>query len=204
VEFTELGIEGAFLFTPRLHGDDRGLFLEGFRNDVLERATGRSLHVAQVNTSVSAAGTLRGIHFAQVPPSQAKYVTCLSGSIFDVVVDLRIDSPTFGQWEGVTLDTEQRQALFLPEGLGHGFMALEDRTVVNYLCSTTYNPGREHGIHPLDPELAIVWPGVADGQREPLLSPKDAAAPSFREAQASGVLATYKQWQEHQGQLRTS
>ena len=107
---------------------------------------------------MSSAGTLRGIHFAELPPSQAKFVTCVHGAALDVVIDLRLGSPTFGQWDSVHLDDEERRAVYLPEGLGHAFMALEDHTVVNYLCSAPYAPDREHGIHPLDPEIGIRWP----------------------------------------------
>ena len=116
------------------------------------------VHLAQANCSVSSAGTLRGIHFAQLPPSQAKFVTCVHGAAFDVVVDLRAGSPTFGQWDAVLLDARDRRAVYLPEGLGHAFMALEDDTVVTYLCSTPHAPDREHGIHPLDPQIGIEWP----------------------------------------------
>ena len=144
----------------------------------LRRGHRAPLHLAQANCSVSSAGTLRGIHFAQLPPSQAKYVTCLHGAALDVVVDLRVGSPTFGQWDSVLLDDVDRRAVYLPEGLGHAFMALEDHTVVTYLCSAPYAPGREHGIHPLDPDVGIDWPTTArDGSPlAPLLSPKDDAA----------------------------
>ncbi len=156
-------------------------------------ATGHALHLAQANCSVSSAGTLRGIHFAQLPPSQAKFVTCVHGAALDVVVDLRVGSPTFGQWDSVLLDDVDRRAIYLPEGLGHAFMALEDHTVVNYLCSAPYAPGREHGVHPLDPEIGIDWPHAArDGSPlAPLLSPKDEAAPTLAEVRDSGLLATY-------------
>ena len=112
---------------------------------------------------MSRRGVIRGIHFADVPPGQAKYVTCVRGAILDVVVDLRAGSPTFGQWVAVRLD-ERRRAVFLAEGLGHAFMALSDQATVLYLCSTPYAPGREHGVHPLDPEIGIDWPW-RDGRR---------------------------------------
>jgi dTDP-4-dehydrorhamnose 3,5-epimerase len=132
---------------------------------------------------VSARDVVRGIHFADVPPGQAKYVTCVAGAVLDVVVDIRVGSPTFGQWESVRLDDEERHAVYLAEGLGHGFCALTEQATVTYLCSSEYRPGREHGIHPLDAELGIAWPAAV-----PLLSPKDAAAPSLAEARAAGLL----------------
>lgn len=189
----ELSVPGALEFTPAQHDDDRGTFLEWFREDELTKATGRSLHLAQANCSVSRAGSLRGIHFAELPPSQAKFVTCAHGAALDVVVDLRVGSPAFGRWDAVTLDDEDRRAVYLPEGVGHAFLALADQTVVNYLCSAPYAPGREHAVHPLDPALGIDWPTTArDGSTlTHLLSPKDDAASSLAEVQARGLLATY-------------
>ena len=190
MDVKELGIEGAWEVTPRIHADGRGAFLEWFRADRFEEMTGHALDLQQANCSVSSAGTLRGIHFAELPPSQAKYVTCLSGAILDVVVDIRVGSPTFGEWVGAELDDVSRKAVYLSEGLGHAFMALEDDTVVAYLCSAPYAPGREHGIHPLDPEVGIDWPrrGVGGIDLEPVLSAKDEAAPSLAEARAQGLL----------------
>ncbi|XVQ12527.1 dTDP-4-dehydrorhamnose 3,5-epimerase [Spirillospora sp. CA-255316] len=183
-----LTIEGAFAFTPRVHGDDRGSFHEWFRQDLLER-TGHSFELAQANCSVSGGGALRGVHFADVPPGQAKYVTCVRGAILDVVVDIRVGSPTFGRHECVRLDAANRRCVYIAEGIGHAFMALTDDTMVVYLCSTPYTPEREHTVHPLDPELGIAWPeGV-----EPVLSARDAAAPSLAEAQKEGLLPDYKE-----------
>ena len=112
---------------------------------------GHDLDLAQANCSVSAAGVLRGIHFSDVPPGQAKYVTCVRGAALDVVVDIRVGSPTFGQWDSVLLDDVDRREIYLAEGLGHAFMALEDDTTIVYLCSTGYAPGREHGVRPARP-----------------------------------------------------
>ncbi|TCN49161.1 dTDP-4-dehydrorhamnose 3,5-epimerase [Rhodococcus sp. SMB37] len=184
MDYRELKIAGAWEITPKQFGDDRGVFLEWFKQATFTEATGRELDLAQANCSVSAAGVLRGIHYADVPPGQAKYVTCVSGSVLDVVVDLRVGSPTFGQWDSVLLDTVARRAIFLSEGLGHGFLALEDNSTVVYLCSTGYDPEREHEVHPLDPEIGIEWPTVGpDGSPlEYELSAKDRAAPSLHEA----------------------
>ena len=186
---------GSFEVTPVQHSDDRGVFLEWFREDAFTAATGHRFNLAQANCSVSSAGALRGIHFAQLPPSQAKLVTCVRGAALDVVVDLRLGSPSFGQWDAVLLDDVDRRAVYLPEGLGHAFMALEDDTVINYLCSAPYAPGREHGIHPFDRDLAIRWPTVARNGRalRPALSPKDEAAPTLAAVREAGLLATYEE-----------
>jgi dTDP-4-dehydrorhamnose 3,5-epimerase len=183
VKIRPLSIQGAFEVTPVLHGDVRGTFLEWYRFDTLAAAVGHPLELAQANLSVSARDVVRGIHFADVPPGQAKYVTCVAGAVLDVVVDIRVGSSTFGQWEAVRLDDVDRRAVYLAEGLGHGFCTLSEQATVTYLCSSTYRPGHEHGIHPLDPELGIIWPAGS-----PVLSAKDAAAPSLAELRAAGRL----------------
>lgn len=182
-----LSIDGALLYTPRILSDPRGVFLESFRAADLREATGRSIELAQVNCSVSGRGVLRGIHFADVPPGQAKYVMCVAGEAMDVVVDVRVGSPTYGRWEAVRLDDVSRQGIFLTEGLGHGFMALSESATVVYLCSSPYDPAHEHGIHPLDPDLAIEWPIDV----EPVLSAKDAAAPTLKQARDAGILPSW-------------
>lgn len=186
---------GAYEFTPRQHGDDRGLFLEWFKVELLEEAIGRPLSLAQANLSVSRAGTLRGVHFADVPPGQAKYVTCPAGAVLDYVVDVRVGSPTFGAVDVVRLDGVDRRAVYLAEGLGHAFVALEDGSTLTYLCSTGYAPGREHGVNPLDPALGLPLP---EGL-EFLLSDKDEAAPGLAEAADRGLLPT---WDSARGYLR--
>ncbi|MEZ0065498.1 dTDP-4-dehydrorhamnose 3,5-epimerase [Streptacidiphilus sp. MAP12-20] len=197
MKIRELGIEGAFEISPVQHGDPRGLFMEWYRFDHLAEAVGHPLRLAQANLSVSAAGVVRGIHFADVPPGQAKYVTCVRGAVLDVIVDLRVGSPTFGQWEGVRLDDTDRRAVYLSEGLGHGFCALSDDATLSYLCSETYNPTGEHGIHPLDPDLGIEWPAGL-----PQLSAKDEAAPTLAEARASGLLPVYEDCRSFTESLR--
>ena len=180
----ELSVPGAFEVTPRVHADDRGVFLEWYRFDHLGGAVGHPLTLAQANHSVSVRGTLRGVHYADVPPGQAKYVYCSGGAVLDVVVDLRVGSPAFGRHEAVRLDDVDRRAVYLPEGVGHAFMALSERASVSYLCSSTHAPDREHGVHPLDAGLDLPWPNDV----HPLLSPKDAAAPGLAEALAAGAL----------------
>lgn len=195
-----LTLEGLWLFTPVLRPDDRGVFLESFKASVLEENVGHMFDLQQMNISVSRAGTVRGIHFADVPPGQAKYVQCFDGAILDIVVDIRVGSPTFGQWEAVELDAHSRKGLYIAEGLGHAFCALTDSVTVGYLCSESYAPTREHGIHPLDADLALPWPDGADS----VLSPKDAAAPTLAEAVASGLLPQYSECAEWYQALRVS
>ena len=187
MDIRALSIEGSFEITPRQFPDDRGVFLESFRGDRLAEAIGHRLDIIQTNVSVSSRGTIRGVHFADLPPSQAKYITALSGSFIDFVIDIRVGSPTFGQWDSVLLDTVDRRAVYLAEGLGHAICSLADDSTVMYLCSATYDPGHEHAINPLDPELGLAVPeGVT-----PVLSARDAAAPSMSEAAAQGLLPRY-------------
>ena len=184
----ELAVPGAWEITPQLHPDDRGLFYEWFTERSFDAITGHRFDMRQANCSVSDAGVLRGLHFAQLPPSQAKYVTCLRGAVFDVVVDIRVGSPTYGSWDAVVLDARDRRSVYLSEGLGHGFLALEDDSTVLYLCSAEYSPQREHTIRATDPALDIAWPTV-DG--EPLMSDRDRAAPTLDEVRAAGLLPSW-------------
>ncbi len=204
MQFRELAVPGAWEITPTQHGDTRGVFLEWFKAGPFADAVGHPLDLQQANCSVSAAGVLRGIHFADVPPGQAKYVTCAKGAVLDVVVDIRVGSPSFGAWDSVLLDDTDRRAIYLGEGLGHAFMSLEDDSTVLYLCSTGYAPGREHGINPLDPDVGIEWPTTArDGSPlVPLLSEKDEAAPGLHEAGESGLLPTLREVDDFIASLR--
>jgi len=195
-----LTIEGAWEFTPRAFGDDRGVFLEWFKADVFADTVGHRLTIAQANQSVSARGVVRGLHYAAVPPSQAKYVYCPRGAVLDVVVDIRVGSPTFGTWDAVQLDDVDRRAVYVSEGLGHAFMSLTDGSAVTYLCSTGYAPGREFGTHPLDAELGLPWPADVT----PILSDKDAAAPTLRDAASQGLLPTRAQCEDFYETLRAS
>jgi len=197
MDIRALSIEGAFEITPRQFPDDRGVFLESFRGDKLADAVGHRFDIIQTNVSVSSRGTVRGVHFADVPPSQAKYVTVVSGSFIDFAIDIRVGSPTFGQWDSVLLDTVDRRAVYLAEGLGHTICSLEDDSTVVYLCSATYDPAREHGIHPLDPQLGLALPeGIT-----PVLSARDAAAPSLKEAAAQGQLPRYDECVRYYAEL---
>jgi dTDP-4-dehydrorhamnose 3,5-epimerase len=175
------------------------VFLEYFQGGPFADASGHDFSLAQANLSVSAAGVLRGIHFADVPPGQAKYVTCVAGAVVDVVLDLRVGSPTFGRSDQVVLDDVRRRGVFVEAGLGHGFMSVAPGSTVVYLCSTGYTPELDHGVHPLDPAIGIKWPTVArNGDRiEPILSAKDAAAPTLAEAAAAGILPTLEELDTH-------
>jgi dTDP-4-dehydrorhamnose 3,5-epimerase len=196
----ELDVPGAWEITPTIHGDSRGMLFEWLTDRGFSEFAGHRLDVRQANCSVSSAGVLRGLHFAQVPPSQAKYVTCVSGSVFDVVVDIRLGSPTFGRWSSALLDDQDRRTIYISEGLAHGFLALQDNSTVMYLCSAEYNPQREHTICATDPTLAIDWP-LVDGVAASL-SDRDAAAPSFDEVRASDLLPTWEETQRFIGDLR--
>jgi dTDP-4-dehydrorhamnose 3,5-epimerase len=191
VQFRELAIPGSWVFTPKQHADDRGTFLEFYRFEALEEAVGHPLELRQGNMSVSAKGVLRGIHYALVPPGQAKYVTAPVGAFIDYVVDLREGSPTFGQWDSVIIDDVERKAVYLAEGLGHAIVALTEGATVSYLVSEVFNANRELSISPLDEEIALVFPAEIGA---PILSPKDASAPTLADARASGHLP---QWDAH-------
>jgi dTDP-4-dehydrorhamnose 3,5-epimerase len=190
VRFRELSVPDAYEVTPVQHSDDRGVFLEWYRFDRLEEAVGHPLTLRQANTSVSRRGTVRGIHFADIPLGQAKYVTVLRGAVLDFVVDIRVGSPTFGEWDSVLLDDTDRRAVYLAEGLGHAFVALTDDATVSYLVSDVYQPEREHGLSPLDETIGLAFPDAAG---ELLVSPKDSDAPTLHDARDAGLLPTWDQ-----------
>jgi dTDP-4-dehydrorhamnose 3,5-epimerase len=188
VDIRPLDLPGAWLCTPTQYADDRGVFLEWFRAGQLADVTGRAFPTAQANLSISRKGVLRGMHVADVPPGQAKVVTCPSGAVLDVVVDVRAGSPTFGQAASAVLDDVDRRCLMVAEGLAHGFCALRANTVVSYLVSTSYDAATEHTIDALDPALALPWPDDVGALTR---SPRDAAAPSLEQALAQGILPSY-------------
>lgn len=192
-------IEGAYEITPVQRADPRGVFLEWYREDELAGEFGPPpFSLAQANISVSAAGVVRGIHFADVPPGQAKYVTCAYGAVLDVIVDIRVGSPTYGMWEATRLDDVDRRCVYIAEGLGHAFCAISDNATLAYLCSTTFNPAIEHSVHPLDPALGIAWPTGT-----PILSERDAAAPLLADARSAGILPDYDVCGAYTASLRT-
>jgi dTDP-4-dehydrorhamnose 3,5-epimerase len=170
----ETKLEGPVLIEPEVHGDDRGFLVETFRDEVW-RELGVEMDAAQENHSRSGANILRGLHF-QTSPGQAKLVRCMRGRIWDVAVDLRRDSPTYGQWEGHELDDEHHRQFLVPIGFAHGFCVLSEVADVAYKLSTLYDPATEAGIAWDDPDVAVEWP-ISD----PLLSERDKTAPKLSE-----------------------
>ncbi|QVJ02398.1 dTDP-4-dehydrorhamnose 3,5-epimerase family protein [Nocardiopsis eucommiae] len=183
-----LRVDGAFEFTPRVFPDDRGSFMAPFQEPVFERTLGHPLFpVAQANLSTSRRGVVRGVHYTVTPPGTAKYVHCPSGRAIDIVVDIRVGSPTFGQWDSVLLDQREHRAVYLPVGVGHAFVSLEDGTAMSYLISTPYTAEHELALSALDPALGLPVPDDI----VPLLSPRDEVAPTLATAEARGMLPTY-------------
>jgi dTDP-4-dehydrorhamnose 3,5-epimerase len=182
-----LGIDGAWIIRPPQFLDERGVFLEWLRQEHIRGATGAEFPVAQANLSRSRTGTVRGVHFSVAEPGQGKYVTCASGAVRDVVVDVRVGSPTFGQWRDVVLDDDDHTCLLIEPGLGHAFQALTDATVV-YLCTTVYDPPTERAVCPVDPDLGIDW----SGSPPLILSEKDRDAPTLADARRQGLLPTLR------------
>jgi dTDP-4-dehydrorhamnose 3,5-epimerase len=176
VDFRALSISGAWIYRSPVFADERGSFAEWFRRDHINNQLGRDFRVVQANTSLSKKGVIRGIHFSVAPEGQAKWVKCLSGEIWDVVVDLRPESPTFKQWESIRLSAKSGEAIVISEGLGHGFLATKDETVVSYLLSSYFSPEEEFTLDAFDEELAIKWPGESYQ-----LSERDANAPGLSE-----------------------
>jgi dTDP-4-dehydrorhamnose 3,5-epimerase len=179
-----LAVEGAFEFAPVVHRDQRGVFVSPFQEPVFRRTVGVDFVLAQTNHSQSSRGVVRGVHFTRTPPGQRKYVYCARGRALDVVVDLRVGSPSFLKWEAVELDAESFRAVYFPVGVGHAFCALEDDTVMSYLMSMSYEPEMELAVHPLDPSLNLPWPQDVDL----LLSERDRRAPGVAEAEQAGIL----------------
>ncbi|WP_328663564.1 dTDP-4-dehydrorhamnose 3,5-epimerase family protein [Streptomyces sp. NBC_00328] len=187
MQVRELAVAGAFTFTPDVHTDERGLFVAPFQEPAFLQAVGERFSVAQINYSRSARGVIRGLHFTRTPPGQSKYVYCAAGRALDVMVDVRVGSPTFGKWDAVELDAESFGGVYFPLGVAHSFAVLEDDTVLAYMVSSSYVPDQELAIDPLDPELGLPWP-----QSDPILSPRDRAAASFAEITAQGLLPRYE------------
>ncbi|MYT74272.1 NDP-hexose 3,5-(Or5-) epimerase [Streptomyces sp. PsTaAH-137] len=180
-------IPGTYLITPEQIPDERGTFYESWRGDALESVTGAAFQPRQINYSVSRRHTLRGIHSVRIPPGQAKYITCVRGVLRDIVVDLRIGSPAFGEHQVNEIDADSGRSLYVPEGVGHGFLALSDDACICYVVSTAYVPGTQIDINPLDPDLALPW----NCPQAPLISDKDAKAPTVAEAVQAGLLPRF-------------
>ena len=181
-----LKISGSWKIEFQKFDDNRGFFYESFKEEDFKKLIGRNLNIKQTNTSSSSKGSVRGIHYALVPPSQAKLVQCQRGSIKDYVIDIRVGSPTYGQFEEIELNENSASAVFIEEGLAHAFVALENQTVVTYFVTEKYNPEREKGINPFDKTLNVIWPDL-----ELILSEKDKQASSLEEAKNQGLLPSF-------------
>jgi dTDP-4-dehydrorhamnose 3,5-epimerase len=170
----ELKISGSWLVENEVLEDTRGTFSETFNRAEFLKASGFDFIPVQVNQSTSSAKVIRGIHYSLAPQGQAKWVSCLTGSILDVIVDLRKSSKTFGEWEIIQLVGGDSKALVLSPGLGHGFLSLADNSTVNYLLTSHFDSSLEHGINPMDKNLGIDWNVI-----NPILSEKDRVAPTL-------------------------
>ncbi|SCF43540.1 epimerase EvaD [Micromonospora carbonacea] len=186
---TELAVEGAYVFTPRVFPDPRGVFVSPYLDSVFTETLGYPLFpVAQTSYSVSRRGVVRGLHYTTTPPGSAKFVSCPHGRVLDVVLDVRVGSPTFGRWDSVVLDSQDFRSLYLPTGVAHMFVALMDDTVMSYLLSTEYVFENERALSPLDDTLGLPVPADI----EPILSDRDRTAITFAQAHAAGVLPRYE------------
>jgi dTDP-4-dehydrorhamnose 3,5-epimerase len=183
--FEEMKIKGAWVHTPSVFPDERGSFHEVFKLSAIEEQLGRSFQVKQVNQSTSSKGVIRGIHFTDSVEGQAKYVSCVAGSLWDVIVDVRKDSETYGQWDAVLLSAENRKSVLISEGLGHAFLSLEDGTVANYLCTSEFNPALDLTIDALDKDLkinfSVLLNAFTDGPKAIIRSDKDLNGLTFHD-----------------------
>jgi epimerase EvaD len=185
----KLAVDGAFEFTPVVFPDNRGTFVAPYQEPAFVEAVGHPLFtVAQTNFSQSRRGVVRGVHFTATPPGTAKYTCCVRGRALDIVVDLRVGSPTYGRWDTVLLDQQAFRAMYLPVGVGHAFVALDDQTVMSYLLSDSYVAENELAVNPLDAALGLPLP---DGI-EPVMSERDTSAPTLTEAERAGILPDYR------------
>ena len=185
MEFKRLTIPDVWLIKPRVFGDDRGFFYESFNTKAFKEATGLEPQFVQDNHSKSARGVLRGLHYQLPPHAQGKLVRVTQGAVFDVAVDIRKSSPTFGQWVGEVLSAENHSQMWIPPGFAHGFLTISESAEFLYKTTDFYEPGSEAAIAWDDPDIAIEWPLEnlkAAGLHQPLLSGKDQQAPSFKKA----------------------
>ena len=187
MKLTQLDIHGAWLAEYPIWSDDRGFFREWFKTDDIKSKIGRDFCVEQANISSSSKGSLRGIHYSLAPSGQAKWITCINGSIKDVIVDIRPNSKTFGKWLSVELSGSSGKALLISEGLGHGFLSLEENSIVVYLVSSAFSLSEEYAINPLDENIGIDWGANSIYLK---ISEKDKSAPTLLEQQELGKLPT--------------
>lgn len=182
MKFTPLGIAGAWLIESPMFQDDRGIFREWFKLEILQENGLPEFHVRQANTSISKKGVIRGIHYSSEKKGQTKLVTCTSGSILDVIVDLRAESKTFGAHLEVELNENEGKCVYISSGLGHAFQALQENSVATYLLNKEYAPEDEFGVNPVDPALNIKWPLL-----NPIISEKDLNSPVISSIKNFGV-----------------
>jgi dTDP-4-dehydrorhamnose 3,5-epimerase len=185
MKLTSLEIEGAWVAESPVWSDERGFFREWFKLEDISKLAGCDFSVAQANISSSARGVVRGLHYSLAEAGQAKWVTCVSGAIRDVIVDIRPSSPTFGKWVAVEMSGTSGNAVLIGKGLGHGFVSLADASTVAYLVTSPFSPTEEFEINPLDPEIGIDWGHPIEGLR---LSTKDQVAPSLKNRLGEGNL----------------
>ncbi|WBC07597.1 dTDP-4-dehydrorhamnose 3,5-epimerase [Micromonospora sp. WMMA1947] len=186
----ELAVTGAFVFTPDVYPDHRGSFVSPFQQRAFASAKGAPfLPVAQTNHSVSRRGVVRGIHYTVTPPGTTKYVYCAAGEAIDIVVDIRVGSPTYGKWDAVRVNPRDFRAVYFPVGVGHAFVALADDTVMSYMLTSAYVPEYEKAISVFDPDLGLPIPGDI----EPIVSERDSVGPRLAEAAEAGLLPDYQE-----------
>jgi dTDP-4-dehydrorhamnose 3,5-epimerase len=180
MKLQEMELKGAWLAQSQVHIDDRGSFREWFKLDEVKNTTGFDFIVKQSNISISKKNTIRGMHFSISPIGQSKWITCVAGSIWDVIVDIRPGSPTFKKWVGIELSENSGLSLLAGHGFAHGFLALEDHSAISYLLTSEYSPNEEFGFNPFDPNLSIDWK-----VENPILSQKDSNSLTLDELYAS-------------------
>jgi dTDP-4-dehydrorhamnose 3,5-epimerase len=185
MKLTPLGIDGAWLAESPIWNDDRGFFREWFKSAGVQATTGIEFSIQQANISQSSRDVIRGIHYSLAPAGQSKWITCVSGAIKDVIVDIRPNSQTYGKWEEVELNDKSGKAVFISEGLGHGFLTLQNNTTVAYLLSTPYSEADEYELNPFDSEISINW-GIKIEDAK--ISTKDLNAPSLETLRKIGKL----------------
>jgi epimerase EvaD len=184
----KLAVDGALEFTPQVFEDARGLFVSPYQEAAFVAAHGRPLFpVAQTSHGKSRRGVVRGVHFTRTPPGGPQYVYCPQGEVLDILVDLRVGSPTFGQVDAVLLDQRDFRAVYIPVGVGHAYVALRDDSVMSYVLAAAYVPENELAVSVFDPVLRLPIPGDID----PIVSERDRAAPALVEAEAAGLLPAY-------------
>jgi dTDP-4-dehydrorhamnose 3,5-epimerase len=189
MELKSLSMIGPFIAHSTVHVDNRGDFLEWFKLKDLQAATGSDINFTQGNISRSHAKVLRGIHYSISPAGQSKWVTCIRGRILDYIIDLRVDSPTFKQWEEIEIKGMQGVAVFIPQGFGHAFLSMEDDSLVTYLVSSDFDPMAEKAINPFDQEISLKFP-----LKDLVISDKDSNALSLKAQLANGMLPRETQY----------